>query len=677
MEFKLGNLICTNPVLSNVVNNLAEIAGVRTQDITVPVGLTVKIKYKNKVKVLSRNPKDLHELKSSVFKCFPDLQHSLDLTIHYVDDERDKSFLNDTNDLLAAYKLMNMLKHKKVLQFVINSPSYERSVNQNMGLLSTGETSIYKPVGAKRMKIKIMNWRILENALLIRNGYIYEFSKSNKNCYGYRCADTKNGCLGKWNIYERDVAGYGLEHCAHTLPKKYHKSLKVDRDIARTALNIVPFLDMKGDLPYIVTYDQCKKVVMRLLEKDLRLSKDDLINCFLSLGTDWNLLSKHLMDNLILKMRSRLAVKINDKNDLEEMKSFDGQRLGRKLLELKVDEVKQYVLYLYSPTQEEVLRTSPTLFLNCSYKQILKPQWKDVVMIHCFVDGLCVTVGCLLFQSCTASIFKEAFDYLIKELNLQTEELILDLDPDLVEGATQVFSADARFKTCAYFIFKYLTERANRLGLYNQGIDIHVNRLLKCLKSLVFKPKDEVEGYFSKIKDYFKKYCSTFHLLFTEFENVFLQKYNIEYWSCHYLIFEENLEPEAAKEAQEKRDVYLKLNKKLEINDKQCIEKCFAAFEEKTQSGFAQGIANIERMSRTIISNQDTPMQKEDNPADAIFTSNVIKENEDVTCKNAQIYGCSVHEIPEYSILSDLLLHNKDLIEEELAKQFVFPTEIS
>ena len=679
MELGLASIVSTNPLISRVVHNLAEMAGIGSKTIAIPLNLVIKIKYKNKTRVLSRNPTDFNELQNAIFKCFPDLESTNDLNIYYLDDDKDKAFITDTNDLLASYKLIGTISNKKVLQLTINSSNEEKAEKQVMGLSSYGQESHYKPVEAKRLKIKIMNWEILENALLIRNGYIYEFVKSNKNWYGYKWADSKSGWLGRWYIYERDVAGYGLEHAAHTLTKSQHKSLKINRDIARTALNIVPFLDMKGDLPYVVTYDQFKKVVMRLLEKDLRLSKDDLISWFISLGTDWNLLAKNLIDNLIFKMRSRLAVKINDKNNLEDIKTFDSLPLGRKLLEIKVDELKQYVLFLFSPTQEMAMKEAKSLYFNCSYKQILKPQWKDIMFIHWFIDGLWVSVGAILFQSWTESIFKTAFDHLKDSLGLLVNELIVDCHPELTSGAIQSFWNNMRFKTCSYFMFKFLNERAQRLGLFDQGIDIHVNRLLKWLKSLAFKPKDKISSFFSKIKDYFKRYCSTFHRLFNEFESIFIEKYNSDYWNFHYMIINDaSLYNEDELELQKRRrDFFLQINMRLEINDKEWILKCLKTAENRGQTGFSEAMANIERMSRWIIQEENWKMNDDPTTTDPKIITFKKKLADDDTWKSAQLYYSKLNELQEYSILSGILIENKDFIEEELSKTYSFPTEVT
>ena len=146
---------------------------------------------------------------------------------------------------------------------------------------------------------------------------MYEFSTNTKNAFCYRCDDWKRGCKGKWYLYEKDVGGIGIEHSAHSMLKEEHKSMEISWEIAKTAMNIVPFLDMSGELPWIVDYKTTKKVVSKLLEKDFWMTKDDLVNCFVSLGTDWNLLSKWLLDGIIGTIRNRLSVWMQGMGDCD------------------------------------------------------------------------------------------------------------------------------------------------------------------------------------------------------------------------------------------------------------------------------------------------------------------------------------------------------------------------
>lgn len=100
--------------------------------------------------------------------------------------------------------------------------------------------------------------------------------------------------------------------------------MEINRETAKTAMNIVPFLDMSGELPWIVDYKTTKKVVSKLLEKDFRMTKDDLVNCFVSLGTDWNLLSKRLLDGIIGTIRNRLSVRMQGMGDCDQIRTVEG-----------------------------------------------------------------------------------------------------------------------------------------------------------------------------------------------------------------------------------------------------------------------------------------------------------------------------------------------------------------
>jgi len=80
------------------------------------------------------------------------------------------------------------------------------------------------------------------------------------------------------------------------------------REVGETAMGIVNFLKMAGDIPYKADYSSTKKIVSKLLETDLRLTWEDLVLCFVSLGTDWNLLSKRILEQIINKLRSRASI---------------------------------------------------------------------------------------------------------------------------------------------------------------------------------------------------------------------------------------------------------------------------------------------------------------------------------------------------------------------------------
>jgi hypothetical protein len=481
------------------------------------------------------------------------------------------------------------------------------------------------------MKLKIMNWEILENALLVRNGYVFEFVKSNKNWYGYKWADAKNGWLGKWYIYERDVAGYGIEHAAHTLPKSKHRSVKGERDVAKWSLNIMPFLDMKGDLPYVVGYDQMKKVVARLLEKDLRLGKDDIISWFLTIGSDWNLLSKHLIDNLIFKMRSRLSVKINDKNNLEDLKTFDDLPLGRKLLEIKCDSIKQYVMFLYSPFQELALQSSPTLYLSTSFPSPLPPQWTHLLSISTLSPPHFLPLCFILLQSLTPSTISSALSHLISSLSLSPSTLVLSPCPHLTQGVISTFPNSTKYLTHPYLTFAYLTHRAHRLSLFSQGLDLHVHRLLKWLKALVYVESEEVKEKFGRVKDYFRKYCSSFGAILDEFEEVFIEGYNGEFWKGRGGLEEGRWLEEA----------------------------------EGVVKGSEGDWVGVEKWVRKLMEgNNNTTYDTINNNSNNNYMHKIFKQKEER------------REVEEYWVMRGIVDEGRDYIEEELSKNYSFPTEV-
>ena len=70
----------------------------------------------------------------------------------------------------------------------------------------------------------------------------------------FRCEDWRWGCKGKWYIYEKDQHGLGIEHSVHSLLKEEHACMDIWREVGETAMSIVNFLKMDGDIPYKADY---------------------------------------------------------------------------------------------------------------------------------------------------------------------------------------------------------------------------------------------------------------------------------------------------------------------------------------------------------------------------------------------------------------------------------------
>jgi len=228
----------------------------------------VKVKYLNKGRLLAGNPKNYYELITNIYKCFPDIYNIDDCYIYFNDWESDRSQVKEDEDLQAAYKLMN-LKKGNILTVYVENRKQRKVIDGDLDA---------EKIAQIKLDMKLKNWESFENALAIRNGYVYDFVSHAKNAYSFRCDDNRRGCKGKWYMYEKDLNGLGIEHSAHSLLKEEHRSMEISREVAKIALNIVPFLDMKGELPYTVDYNTFKKVICKLLENDFHLTRDDLIN---------------------------------------------------------------------------------------------------------------------------------------------------------------------------------------------------------------------------------------------------------------------------------------------------------------------------------------------------------------------------------------------------------------
>ena len=433
-------------------------------------------------------------------------------------------------------------------------------------------------------------------------------------------------------MYEKDSKGIGIEHSAHSLLKEEHQCMEISRDVQKSAMEAVKFLDMKGDIPYIVGYHTTKKIVNKLLESDYRLSKENVINWFVSLGTDWNLLAKRLMDNLIDKLRSRLSVKTNCVSDISTIKTVDGEPFWRDVIECVADDMKQFVWFFFSDFQEKCLLNTKTIYIWGSNKKWLKPQWSETVFIQGFKEGTCITLWTFLTQSNSEEAFKAGLSYLKNELKLAPEEIVIDPLANLTGASIAVFGEDTKFKTWSYFMHKYFNQRAERLCLLNQNEDHNIKKLLWWLKALAFKPANDIEGNFMKIQSFYKRFWSSYEQITREFDELFLRKLNLEYWNTHYLLDENK----------EIKEQYLELNRRLEIHD-HLAEKYLD--ETETFAGFWKGLADLERKFKMMVEQKD-------------------------------IIHVSNDDLDETNILSDLL-DQKFKIEQVMSHSFQLPSRDS
>ena len=606
-------------IMNNLIANLSEMAGIKTPIFTKT--FMVKLRYLTKGRLLASNPRNFYELVSAIYRSFPEIYNIEDYSIFFHDQDNERSMVNADDDLQAAYKLMAM-KRGPILIFHIENRKSRKNALGDRRFDS-------KSVQEVKERNKKKEGELLENALIVRNGYVYEFSRTSRNAYWYRWEDWRRGWKGKWYLYEKDSAGLGIEHSAHSLLKEEHNWMEISREVGATAMTVATFLNMKGDLPYIVKYDQMKKVVNKLLEADFRLSKEMVINWFVSLGTDWNLLWKRLLENLINKLRSRLSVKAHCVSDIASIKTIDGSQFWREVIEWIAFEMKQFIWFFFSEYQEKILKQSKTIYISWSYKKWLKPQWSETVFIKAFKDGTWITLCTFLTQSETEDAFKAGLSYLKDELHLQPEEVVLDPHAQLTAAAITVFGSTTKYKTWSYFVHKFLNQRAERLCLLNQNEDHNVKKLLWWLKALSFKPKAEIEGNFIKVDNFYKRFCSSYEQITEEFDDLFLKKLNLEYWNTNYML----------KEDKDRREQYLELNRRLEIHDV-LVDKYLDEME--TFTGFCKGLSELERKFRMMVEQND-------------------------------IINISNDDLDETNILADLL-DQKFLIEQVMSHSFQLPT---
>ena len=86
--------------------------------------------------------------------------------------------VNADDDLQAAYKLMSM-KRGPILLFHIEHRKSRKSALGDRRFDS-------KSVQDIKQRSRKSQEELLENALIVRNGYVYEFTRTSRNAYCYR-----------------------------------------------------------------------------------------------------------------------------------------------------------------------------------------------------------------------------------------------------------------------------------------------------------------------------------------------------------------------------------------------------------------------------------------------------------------------------------------------------------
>jgi hypothetical protein len=557
-------------IMNNLIANLSEMAGLKTPLFSKT--FMVKLRFQTKGRLLASNPRNFYELVTAIYRSYPQIYNIEDYQIYFHDQDNERSQLHADDDLQAAYKLMSM-KRTPILIFYIEHARSKKPAHP----------SSKSVIDIKKRSLKADS-DLLENTLIIRNSYVYEFSRTSRNAYCFRCEDWRRGCKGKWYLYEKDSRGLGIEHSAHSMLREEHACM--DLGSASSFLEEVgKVVEMRGELPYVVDYEGMKRVVGRMVARDWRVGVSEVVGVFWAMGTDWNLLGKRLLEGVVAKVKARLGVRGGWLADVGGIRTLDGGEFWRDVIEVEAEMIKQYVVFFWSEFQEKELRTAKTIYISGSHKKWLKPQWSETVFIQGIVNGVWVTLWTFLTQSWSEEAFKAALTHIQSTLDLAPEKIVLDPLAPLTAAAISTFGTIPKYKTVSYFFHNYLNTQAQRMNLTS---DHNIKKLLWCLKSLAFQPPSQIPSTFQKIVSFYTRFCSSYAQLTTHFSSLFLSKLNLDYWNTSFLL----------KEPKGVQSSYLEENKLLEIHDV-IVDREMG--EVETWAGWVRALAETEGKWRGMV----------------------------------------------------------------------------
>lgn len=98
----------------------------------------------------------------------------------------------------------------------------------------------------------------------------------------------------------------------------------------------------------------------------------------------------------------------------------------------------------------------------------------EIVHVKAFKEGSVVNVATFLTQSKHEDAYQAAFKYLKDEMGLNPQEIICDPQGDLTSGVIKVFGVQVKYKTCSYYVNKWIKQRAERIGLLENKKDQNI-----------------------------------------------------------------------------------------------------------------------------------------------------------------------------------------------------------
>ena len=84
----------------------------------------------------------------------------------------------------------------------------------------------------------------MEQVLLVRERHTFEFYRKGRRTWIFRCEEWREGCNGKWCLFDKDVRGIGRLIEDHNINSAQHKWRGKDWIDRKTQLVILSVIDM-------------------------------------------------------------------------------------------------------------------------------------------------------------------------------------------------------------------------------------------------------------------------------------------------------------------------------------------------------------------------------------------------------------------------------------------------
>jgi hypothetical protein len=280
---------------------------------------------------------------------------------------------------------------------------------------------------------------------------------------------------------------------------------------------------MEGDVPMRVGVEAVGRWAGRMMEVDERVGVGEMVKWLGEVEGEWNLPSRRKMEEKFREEKERR--KVREEIKVEDIK-IDGKRFGREKIVWEENGVKRMALLLAIDERMEEIKSANTIYVNTVESPIIHPKFSKIIIISTYINKILTPWILAPTQSTSESSYTTILYHAQIQFHLHPSKITISPCPSLTHSILSTFPS-SKYSTCSYF---YLSHITSLCPFPPSSTPSSTQNLLFCLKSLAFLPPSKISPTLTILKTCFKTPAEA--SIISSFEEVFIKKFNSEYWSC-------------------------------------------------------------------------------------------------------------------------------------------------